>query len=313
MLSTSIFFNQNSFAQNLVPNPSFEDTIACPTMGGQIYRAAGWQNWGITPDYLNSCHGGLLGTPQNGWGNQVPIDGNAYAGLVCNVSTISNAREFMGIQLIQPLIIGQTYYASFYVSLSDIPSGSCAINKIGIKCSTVSYDSVNLPALNNFAHVNTNIIVSDSLSWTKISGSFVADSAYTYLMLGNFYDNSQLDTFNCPTNVGTASYYFIDLVCVSPDAEYCNNDPLLVFHNGHKNDNVILYPIPADNILNIRSSATIKSLNIHSIEGRLLLSKNNVNQLNINISSGDFPNGTYFLQVFDSQSVRNYRFEIIHK
>ncbi|MEO5569521.1 MAG: hypothetical protein ABIT08_07925 [Bacteroidia bacterium] len=49
MLSTS------AKSQNLVPNPSFEDTVHCPDHGGNIDQATGWINCGITPDYYNAC------------------------------------------------------------------------------------------------------------------------------------------------------------------------------------------------------------------------------------------------------------------
>ena len=54
-------------AQNLVPNPSFEDTVHCPVppLGtGLIQDAVGWINLGFTPDYYNPCANTLW--PPNG-------------------------------------------------------------------------------------------------------------------------------------------------------------------------------------------------------------------------------------------------------
>lgn len=313
IFSSFLFFSNNCTSQNLVPNPSFEDTLSCPTMGGQIYRALGWMNFGITPDYFNSCNGGLLGTPQNAWGNQVPINGNAYAGFACNASTLSNVREFIGCQLNQQLIIGETYYVSFYASLSDIPSGDCAINKIGVKFSTTSFDSINLPSLNNISHVYTNSIVSDTINWTKISGSFVADSSYNYLMLGNFFDDSQLDTLNCPPNIGTYSYYFFDLICVSPNPEFCDIDPLRIEKLDNINTYIKLYPNPADNIISIKSRDLIQKINLYSAQGKLQLSRTNINQYFINVPTNDFPPGFYIIQVYINQYYYNLKMQIVHQ
>lgn len=44
------------FAQvNLVPNPSFEDTVSCPNYANQIDKAVGWHASRNTPDYFNGC------------------------------------------------------------------------------------------------------------------------------------------------------------------------------------------------------------------------------------------------------------------
>ena len=50
-----IFFNLSLSAQNLAPNPSFEDTVMCPNLGGQVDRAKFWYTVQNTPDYFHSC------------------------------------------------------------------------------------------------------------------------------------------------------------------------------------------------------------------------------------------------------------------
>jgi len=43
LLIFTVFFTSHSYTQvNLVDNPSFEDTISCPTGYHQINRAFGW-------------------------------------------------------------------------------------------------------------------------------------------------------------------------------------------------------------------------------------------------------------------------------
>ncbi len=67
-----LFFTFNiccltSIAQtNLVPNPSFEDTLYCPNVTNQIDAAMGWLNFGNTPDYFNACAPISLNVPNNG-------------------------------------------------------------------------------------------------------------------------------------------------------------------------------------------------------------------------------------------------------
>ena len=46
---------QNATAQiNLVPNPSFEDTVYCPTGKNQLNASEHWLNFGNSPYYYNA-------------------------------------------------------------------------------------------------------------------------------------------------------------------------------------------------------------------------------------------------------------------
>ena len=69
-------------AQNLVPNPSFEDFTTCPTTlgtGGPL-QCIPWI--GInSADYFNVCGGFLIGVPINILGYQEARTGAAYAGI----------------------------------------------------------------------------------------------------------------------------------------------------------------------------------------------------------------------------------------
>src|SRR4051812_12969049 len=103
-LITLLFFvSQSSFSQNLVPNWSFEDTVACPIGIGGIIYSVGWSSFIQTPDYFNSCNISTNGTnyagvPGNFFGYQEARTGNAYAGFY-TYGTANNAREIIGIKL----------------------------------------------------------------------------------------------------------------------------------------------------------------------------------------------------------------------
>src|SRR6185503_1370215 len=121
-------------AQNLVPNPSFEDTLQCPNFPQPtINYALYWSSYGGTPDYLNPCANiiqPLWGVPNNLAGYQYAYSGNSYAGLITwYVSVICCLRENMGVQLIQPLVIGTKYFASCYISNGDSSQANSSSNK----------------------------------------------------------------------------------------------------------------------------------------------------------------------------------------
>jgi hypothetical protein len=58
-------------AQNLVPNPSFEEYSICPDGTSQIDRATHWMPFRHTPDYHNACdESEIVGVP-----NSIAADG----------------------------------------------------------------------------------------------------------------------------------------------------------------------------------------------------------------------------------------------
>src|SRR5690349_11568305 len=81
-----LFFNSHSsFAQNLVQNPSFEDTISCPTSIDQLFKAINWYSFRDSPEYFHECDNpinGAVGVPENSFGYQYPHSGSAYAGII---------------------------------------------------------------------------------------------------------------------------------------------------------------------------------------------------------------------------------------
>ncbi len=218
-------FNCNIFAQNLVPNPSFEELDSCPNSMSQIDYASGWKPFTSSPDLFHTC----ANFPGNisAFKYQCPATGNGFAGMFCY---LSNSYEIIGIRLIDSLIIGTKYYIGFKVNL--VNSAKCGIDKLGARFSTKKYcyslnDTTNLcdstPApINNFAHIYSTQIITDTINWTKISGSFVADSNYKYIMIGHLFDNSATNFYPFPPDVSCSSpYYLIDNICVSTDSLTC--------------------------------------------------------------------------------------------
>ena len=68
--------------QNLVPNPSFEDTMHCPNGTNDPGAVSLWYNpSGASPDYYNVCSTNGGGVPWNDWGYQYAQEGHAYIGL----------------------------------------------------------------------------------------------------------------------------------------------------------------------------------------------------------------------------------------
>ena len=200
---------------NLVTNPSFEQYSSCPTGLAQANKATGWNSFN-SAEYFNVCATSTdVQVPVNYMGYQNAATGNAYCGFFAYFASV-DYHEFLYSQLLSNLIIGQKYFVSFKVSPAD--SGFCVYsNKTGIKFFKALPNSI---SLSNSAQIYTNSIITDTSNWTKISGSFVADSSYKYIVIGNFFSDANTDIIdhNCGVPV---SYYYIDDICVSVDSLTC--------------------------------------------------------------------------------------------
>jgi len=227
-------------AQNLVPNPSFEELDTCPytTAFRQGDRPLNWYSWNATPEYFNACAQTLngadtiVGVPLNGWGFQYAWDGDAYVGMV-SFTTGSNYREYVGAELLCPMVVGRTYSVSFRVNSAEggltwSAGGGC--NNIGALFTMDSNAwTSNAPipsgppfSFRDMAHVYSTEVINDTANWTLVSDSFEADSAYQFIVLGNFFQNALTDT--TPSEIGfVLSYFLIDSVSVTSAIDDCNH------------------------------------------------------------------------------------------
>jgi OOP family OmpA-OmpF porin len=278
--------------QNLAQNPSFEDTLQCPNFPQPfINYATNWSSFGGSPDYFNICANsslGLLGVPYNGAGYQMPLNGNAYAGLMTwYVNAGSSIREYQGVQLTQNLTIGVKYFASCYISNADSVGFNSSSNNFGIKFSTVSYSNTAQSIqvlMNNFSHIHSDSVINNKLTWIRIAGSFIADSAYQYLVLGNFYDDAHTIVDTVPPISQTGSYYYIDAVCVSTDSIY---DSLWTSIKTLKREiEKEIFPNPTKDEIWVSNNYDSKVIRITDIVGKNILTRQLIFGLNkIEISS----------------------------
>jgi len=299
LFSAFLFFflpSQFCFAQNLVPNPSFEDTVACPYATDQVNLAQGWYHVSQTPDYFNSCTSVMqVSVPSNALGYQSAHSGNAYCGMFCYYP--SSYREYIGAQLTTPLVIGQQYFVSFYLSLSGGLGYTKGCNKFGCKLSTVPFIYNSLIPDNN-AMFHSDSIVADTVNWIFIIGSFIADSAYNYIALGNFFDNSQTDTLGMGPN-SLYSYYYIDGICLSTDSLFCTGEIIKDVNALEKEIDFKISPNPCSTFFSIYSKEKITSMKLFNLLGEeILIDSNSIpasSKREINISH--YKKGIYFLQL----------------
>ncbi|MEX1132301.1 MAG: hypothetical protein WEC15_03680 [Flavobacteriales bacterium] len=256
-------------AQNLVPNPSFEDNTACPVaIGFQGFsKPLHWEKWNESPEYFNACAGSLGGVdtliqvPLNGFGFQHALHGEAYVGMLAfgALSGGISFREYAGCQLLNPLVVGESYDLSFFTNVAfdgSYWSPTQACNNMGMLFTMQPniWTSLNWPpfALRNYAHLHSTAIISDTANWTLVSGSFVADSAYQYLAIGNFFSNALTDTMNLASDDYVDAYYFVDGVCVRLSGQPCE---FITSIAEPVEQGPIVWPNPAADLVQLRAGA----------------------------------------------------------
>lgn len=290
MLSTSL-----SAQINLVPNPSFEDTIACPLGAAQLNVASGWMNPTLaSPDYFNSCNTGNYGVPVNIYGNENAHFGVAYAGMI-NVVGGSNFREYIETQLLDTLLTGKKYCVSFYVSLSD--SSPYAVNNLGIYFSNSFINSSSNTILNYTPQIvnNSNNELIAKNGWIQVVDSFIAQGGEEFITIGCFTNGQNTDT----TYLGgppfwADSYHFIDDVSVI----IC--DSLVGIETYGEKSKFSIFPNPSKGIFNFSSELKFKKIEVYNTLGESVLQiENNKNYFGktLELNFKKLPIGIYTLKV----------------
>lgn len=210
-------------AQNLVSNNSFEILTDCPSSSGQITNAVGWYSpTDISADLYSACSPNPNhDVPLNIAGTQVPATDSTYVGFFAYRP--NDKRSYAATSLSEPLVPGQSYCVSFKVSLADL--AYVAVEDIGVYFSTAAISIVNGGLNLGFTPqvVNNNGPIEDKAGWTTISGTFVADEAYEWLVIGNFESNANTNISSLPGASGplfNRSYYYLEDVSVEQLPEF---------------------------------------------------------------------------------------------
>jgi gliding motility-associated-like protein len=225
------------FGQNLVPNNSFETLSSCPTADGQLDKAIPWFNPNhylsiSMSDLMNECAQPfpttLVDVPQNGWGYQYARTGLGYANIYSySKSYPFDERDYISVQLINPLITNRKYYVGYYACLaaqdslwnSVYPnSGSAwAIDCMGLLFTDTAININNTLVIPAIPQIMSppGYFLKDTLNWMLVSGLYTALGNEQYITIGNFKDNASTNAIIISnTSITDAAGYFIDDVFV---------------------------------------------------------------------------------------------------
>lgn len=182
-----LFFSLTiAHGQNLVPDGSFEQNTACPLAGNVNYNAYWINPTSGSPDYYDTCLNSWINSvPTNAMGSQNAF-GGAYVGLITGF--VSDFKEYVQVKLIDTLRAGKLYCVGYYVSLAG--KSAYASNAPQAYFSHTAISSTSSAYFPYSPQITSLTIISDTLNWTYITGTFTASGGEQYLTIGNYYSDA---------------------------------------------------------------------------------------------------------------------------
>ena len=185
-----VFLLHPSLGQELVVNGGFEDHRRCPGKFDQrpVRGVKAVRPIGGMPGYFHGCGQGM-GVPENWAGVQEAFEGEAYVGLVLTAhgGGECTVREFVQLELKEPLVNGGKYRLSFMVGLAD--RSGYMTDRIGA-CFSVEDRSrknglagdLGRPEVDN----PPDRFIADTSGWMMVQGIYNARGGERYVQIGNF-------------------------------------------------------------------------------------------------------------------------------
>ena len=227
---------------DIVANPSFEYFTQCPDNQSQISRAYPWSDClggNGSSDYYNTCTN-LIWMLQF-LNMQHPRTGDGEAAFYMYGTGLNHDyREYIMGTLTDSLKHNKRYCGEFYTSL--INNSMTAVENMGMYFSVDTvlgfHNGHGLYTLQPQIE-NHNGIITDTINWVRVYGTFISSGREKYLTIGNFTDNIHTNFQNL-SGAAIPAYYYIDDVSVCEcsfqfnlgnDTTLCTGNSLLLNPN----------------------------------------------------------------------------------
>ncbi len=238
---TFIFFSVFLYAQNLVPNPSFEELIRCPhsfSTDKNDFLIPGWTSpTKGTPDQFHACSWGEADVPYNWAGSSNAKTGKGYVGIYVWMQGANNYREYIQCELAEPLQAGVRYRVEFFYKLAS--NSVYSVNRIGLVLTQErirhTHDQV-VDVVPTLSVEKDSAVVKATGSWKYAAMEYVATGGELYLTLGNFFKNTKVQYTKLSHRIGknsmlaNSAYFYVDDVSVVPLDFYPVSDTETVQH-----------------------------------------------------------------------------------
>lgn len=215
-----------SSSKNIVPNPGFEQYSSTPI--GWFYKGDHFTQvmkyWSSPTAASPDVFGPKVRVPsywkEKGFGQLKAHSGKSMVGITaygCENGK-PHCREYLQIQLQEPLVIGQNYAVEFWVSQLPL---ALKTNQLGVYFSQTPVHQPTDALLDYKPQINTtHLVTTPNGQWIKIAAKFKATTAAAYLTIGNFYADSLTHAVSPFSNHLNYAYYYIDDVLVKKEKPF---------------------------------------------------------------------------------------------
>ncbi len=293
-----LFCFQNTLAQNLIPDSSFESNKFIPLDYSAIAANNSWNSPSRgTTDLFCECKkkdkkNSRVDVPKNAMGEQAARTGKCYAGIfLCSHGFY---REYLQTPLQYPMQAGKEYVLSMYVSLSDY--SRIAIDKIGVcfLAKQVKQDhSGVLTELRPMYIPLEEEVGMDINEWHQLTLIYKAKGGEDNLLIGSFgikrlwkTGNTVPQEISSPINrsIERDAYYYFDDITIYEykreviDTAEAPDNPYFALMEPEIPDTIVVEP---ETIENVPSDIVLAFKNVLFQSGESVLSPLSFPELNI--------------------------------
>jgi hypothetical protein len=220
-----LFFSLHSKSQtiaNYVNNGGFEDLKDCNyyVNDNKLKYWSGIDTTKFNYSIENQC---LNNMPYGGWYQYARSGvGEVGGGFLCSQCTYSTNRSYMRNKLKGTLSANKTYCVKFYVNVKNgSPKG---VDAIQAYFGDNTLDTVKLcfarityliPQISN----PTGNVITDTLNWIPVTGTFVANGTERFMVIGNFKSDAATNTAvaNSTVSGNWCDLHLDDVSCIDID------------------------------------------------------------------------------------------------
>ncbi len=213
LLLSALEWSELSAQENIVPNPGFENYSNYPL--GWFYKGADFTRvikyWNAPTAASPDVFGPKVRIPskwaEKGFGEMKPKAGKSFVGITtygCEGGK-PHCREYVQIQLSEPLVVDQEYQVSFWVAPVK---RSLRCDKIGAYFSQKEIREATDEPLFFKPHIESRKIIGGN-GWQKVTGRLKAEQDDSYIIIGNFYPDEMTRTQTVSNNLNFG-YYYLD-------------------------------------------------------------------------------------------------------
>ena len=220
-------FSQNpefpELAPNLISNPGFEKLSGTvnPSLEPYLqfrYHMMGWRSpTRTTPDlvWVDEIFVSKGDEEVDDYGYDVPHSGQHAVAIITDNPQVATTRtdtyrEYIQTKLKESLKIGERYHIEFWVK--KMSNAKLVSNNIGFALGFEKFYNDDYEPLLYLEplHNENKVINAKKPEWIKIETEFEADSDYSYLTIGNFFDNEKTIVQDYHEGEWNNAYYMVD-------------------------------------------------------------------------------------------------------